>query len=234
MRERFIAYKVFATGVFLLAAFIISPSARAQTAAPQFLITWRALKSYVPAAYPDKAVPSYGSPVVASVELLSQGKVLNIKSQTIYWYLNENFIGGGIGLQTVSFLPFDVPPNTLDLRVELPHYNGVLLTRQVQVQTLRPVAVVEAPFPNGQTSVNPTTVTALPYFFNTTAASNLSFSWSVNGQSGANAENPQTAQITLPAGTQSGAELDVMLTINNPSDSTAATAYSTLTYVKQL
>lgn len=227
--------KAFAIGLIVLTAFIIFPHAEAQTATPQVLITWKALQSYVPSFYPDKAMPSYGSPVMASVELLSQGKMLNIKSQTIYWYLNENLIDGGIGVQTITFLPYDVPPNSLTLRVELPQYNGgTFLTAQTLVQTLQPVAVIDAPFPARQTGSNPITVSALPYFFNTAAAANLSYAWSVNGQAGQNTENPQTAQITLPTGTQSGTTLDLTLTIKNPSDSSVATAYSTLTYAQQL
>ena len=97
-----------------------------------------------------------------------------------------------------------------------------------------PEAVVYAPYPNGQFSENPLTVEALPYFFNIADPANLSYSWSVNGQSGTSAENPETANITIPQGALSGTGVDASLSITNPNDSTVATASANLTYESQL
>ena len=97
-----------------------------------------------------------------------------------------------------------------------------------------PEAVIDAPYPNGQFSQNPVSVTALPYFFNISNPSNLSYTWSVNGQTGSNTENPEEAQITLPQGTQSGTGLSVSLSIKNSNDSTIGTASANLTYENQL
>lgn len=216
----------------IVATAVMAPvgTARAQTSAPQFLITWKIARSYVPSSYLDKAMPTYGSVITASVALLAQGKLVNLNSQTIYWYQNGVLIGGGTGVQTVSFLPLDEPPTINTLEVDIPNYNGSYLIHTVPIQTTQPVAVIEAPYPGGQTSANPVTVTALPYFFNTASPANLSYAWTVNGQAGANAENPQTAEITLPAGTPAGTALSVTLAVNNPQDSTAASANVSLTY----
>lgn len=213
--------------------FLIS-SAHAQTTAPQFLVTWKTSGSYVPAAYPGKALPTYGSQITATVELVSGGKILNIKNQTIYWFLNGTPIGGGAGVQRVTFPPFDVPPNALTLRVELPSYKGQLLLHDVLVQTIKPRVVIYAPYPGGTTGANPITVQAIPYFFNTSSPSNLSFAWSVNGQGGAAAENPDEAQIALPPDTPSGTSLAVSLTVKNPADSSEAAASTNIIYQKQL
>ncbi len=215
------------------AAFVIMPPkniAHAQSASPQFIITWKVARSYVPSSYPDKVMPTYGSVITASVVLLSQGKPVNLNGQTIYWYLNNILIGGGPGVQAVSFLPLDEPPTINTLEVDIPNYNGQYLIHTVPIQTTQPVAVVNAPYAGGEASANPITVTALPYFFNTASPANLSYSWSVNGQAGTSAENPQTAEITLPAGTPSGTALNVTLTVKNPQDSTAATAFANLTF----
>lgn len=221
-----------AATIFMIVAIVATPAitARAQTSAPQFLITWKIARSFVPPSYPDKAMPTYGSVITASVALLAQGKLVNLNSQTIYWYQNSVLIGGGVGVQTVSFLPLDEPPTVNTLEVDIPNYNGSYLIHTVPIQTTQPVAVIEAPYPGGQASANPVTVTALPYFFNTASPANLSYAWTVNGQAGANAENPQTAEITLPAGTPAGTALSVTLAVNNPQDSTAASANANLIY----
>jgi hypothetical protein len=221
------------TLIALAAFFVLHSSAQAQ-AGPQFLITWHASGSYVPPSYSDKAFPTYGSKITASLALFSGNSFVDLRGQTIYWYLNENLIGGGVGVQTVSFPPLGTPPAILTLRVELPSYNGQLLTRQVQIPVVRPVAVIYAPYPQGRVSTNPVSVTALPYFFNTTSSDNLSFSWTVNGQPGANGENPQAAIITLPNGTSAGTVLGISLSVKNPQDSTAASANINLTYAPQL
>ncbi len=207
---------------------------RAQTTAPQFLVTWKTSGSYVPAAYPDKALPTYGSTITASLELLLGGKPVDLRYQTIYWYLNDVLIGGGLGVQTVSFPPFNSPPSSLTLNVTLPSYQGAYLSHDITIPFVSPVAVINAPYPNGQAAANPVSVSALPYFFNTASASSLSYAWSVNGQAGASAENPQTANINLPASTAAGTVLSVGLTITNPGDSTSGAGSLNLTYAPHL
>jgi hypothetical protein len=222
--------------VFLPGIFALSKPAFAQTASsPKFLITWQTTGSYIPSFYVGKALPTYGSKITASLELLSpQGKTINLSGQTIYWYLNDNLIGGGTGTQQVTFSPTGQAPNSLNLRVTLPSYNGVYLIHAITIPMVLPEATIDAPYPAGQFSQNPLDLQAIPFFFNIADPSNLSYAWSVNGQSGSNTENPETAQVTLPTGTQSGTAITVSLSIKNPNDSTIATAGATLTYQNQL
>ncbi len=227
---------VLASGVFIS----IAPTARAQTAAatassPWFLITWKTTGSYIPSFYQGKALPTYGSNITASLELISpQGKVLDLSQQTIYWYVNDNLVGGGVGVQHVTFPPIGDAPNTINLRVTIPNYNGAYLVHAITIPMVLPEAVIYAPYPNGQFSQNPVSVQAIPYFFNVSDLTKLSYTWSVNGQNGSNAENPEAAQITLPQGTQSGTSVSVSLSLENPNDSTIATASANLTYESQL
>lgn len=221
--------------VFISSSLFLIKTTPSQAATnPTFLITWKASNSYIPSFYQGKALPSYGSKVTASLELVSNGKVIDVSGQTIYWYLNGTLIGGGVGIQQVTFTPFGEPPSSLILSVDLPQYNGHDLAHEISLPFSDPVAVVYAPYPRGAFSTNPVAVNALPFFFNTLSATNLSFAWAVNGQSGTNTENPQQAQVTLPQGTQSGTALDISLTIRNPVGSTIATADQNLTYQSQL
>ncbi len=231
--------KIAALGLVTIAfaVFFSFNGASAQTAAsaPQFLITWQTTGSYIPSFYQGKALPTYGSKITASLVLVSaNGQVLNLSGQTIYWYLDDNLVGGGTGVQQVTFSPLGEAPSSLNLRVTLPNYSGGYLVHAINIPMVLPEAVILAPYPNGQFSENPLTIKALPYFFNVQDASDLSYTWSVNSQSGSNTENPEEAQVTLPQGTQSGTALAVSLSIENPNDSTIGTASENLTYESQL
>lgn len=232
--------KTAVAGVFIVVfgiLFLISLApAHAQTASsPTFLISWKTTGSYIPSFYQGKELPTYGSNITASLTLLSpQGKIIAIGGQTIYWYLNDNLIGGGTGVQQVTFSPVGQAPNSLNLRVTLPSYNGAYLVHAITIPMVLPKAVIDAPYPNGQFSQNPLTIQALPYFFNVSDPSNLSYTWSVNNQTGSNTENPEQAMVTLPSGTQSGTTISTSLSIENPNDSTVATAGESLTYENQL
>jgi len=122
--------------------FLSLTTIHAQTSAsPTFLITWKTTGSYVPAFYQGKALPTYGSNITASLELISpQGKVLDLSGQTIYWYANDNLVGGGVGVKQVTFPPLGSAPNSLNLRVTLPNYDGAYLVHAVNIPMVLPVA----------------------------------------------------------------------------------------------
>lgn len=227
---------VFACVLGAFALFVPAAPARAQTtASPTFLITWKTTGSYIPSFYTGKALPTYGSQITASLVLISsQGKMLNLSGQTIYWYVNDNLVGGGTGVQQVTFPPVGDAPNTMNLRVTIPNYNGSYLIHAINIPMVMPEAVIYAPYPGGQFTQNPLTLQALPYFFNVSDPSGLSYAWSVNGQAGSNTESPETAEVTLPQGVPSGTGVDVSLTLQNSRDSTVATANANLTYESQL
>ena len=181
----FIAIALVSGGTLLSAA----PTAHAQTASsPTFLITWKTTGSYIPSFYTGKALPTYGSKITASLELVSsQGNVLDLSGKTIYWYVNDTLVGGGAGVQQVTFPPIGDAPNTENLRVTIPNYNGSYLIHAINIPMVMPEAVIYAPYPNGQFTQNPVAIQAIPYFFNIADPSGLSYAWSVNDQSGQNA-----------------------------------------------
>ena len=166
MQSRTIIKKITFFVFFAIASFGLAflQLAHAQTASsPTFLVTWKTTGSYIPSFYQGKALPTYGSNITASFELISaQGKVLDMSGQTIYWYLNDTLIGGGTGVQQVTFPPLGDAPNTMDLRITVPNYNGASLIHAINVPMVLPEAVIYAPYPNGQFFQNPLTVQALP------------------------------------------------------------------------
>lgn len=210
-------------------------TARAQTAnAPQFLLTWQATGSYVPPGYQGKALPNLISTINASMELIQNGKPVDLSDQTIYWYQNDILIGGGTGTRHISFTSFGGAPNFITLKVELPSYNGGLLLHEIQIPIVQPKAVIGAQHPSGQFSGNPLTLQATPYFFNVTDPSSLSYIWSVDGVTATAAENPNVLQVNLGANTAPGTVFAVNLTITNSTDETTANDATNLTYVPSL
>ena len=230
---RIAIFIVFVVLCFPVLLFIFPKPARAQQTQPQFLLSWRAVNSYVPAFYKGKILPGSQSQITASFELVSDGGIVGVKSQPIYWYLDDTLIGGGAGVQQITFSPFGTAPEMETLRVELPNYSGGYLLHQITIPIINPAVVIDAPYPGGQFSETNVTTTALAYFFNA-PATNLSFAWSVNGQSGSSAENPDIAQINLPTETPSGSTLAISLQARNSQNGQNANASENLIYQKQL
>lgn len=216
-----------------LAAISFSSRTHAQSAEPQMVVTWKAYGSYIPARYTDKALPNQESQMTASLELLVNGRPVDLSYQTIYWYLNDTLISSGVGNQSVIFSPFGTAPSFLTLEAELPSYDGTTLVHDVQIPLVQPKAVIEAPHPSGQSSANPITLQGVPYFFYVSDPGELSYSWSVNDQTPAVAENPQMLQISLDSSTPSGSSLNIGLTITNSSDQTSAEDSTAIIYMKQ-
>jgi len=221
-----------AAAIFAVAIFPFETNA--QSAAPQMVVTWQAYGSYVPPEYGGKALPNQESELTASLEILLNGKLVDLSKQTIYWYLNNTLIGGGAGKQYIVFSPFGTAPAFLALKVELPSYNGNLLLHQIQIPLVNPKAVIDTPHPTGRFSGNPITLQGTPYFFYTSDPGTLSYAWSVNSQTSASAENPQTLQINLDPATPSGSSLGVSLTITDPNNSMSGNDSTNVIYVKQL
>lgn len=220
------------TTLIILSLFsFMAPTVNAQsTGGPQLMVTWQALNSYVPPAYQGKTLPGVNSQIIAEVSLISQGKMVGLSNQTIYWYLNNNYIGGGTGAQTITFSPIGAAPDALALEVKLPSYNNTLLIHTVDIPVAQPKVVIVTPFPLDQFTENPLSLQAEEYFFNATSTDSLAFAWSANGQPATNQENPSKLQINLPSVFSSGSTISVSLTVQNPLDSIGAEASANLTY----
>ena len=115
----------YASAIVFFATAALVPAARAQTtpSGPQLVITWKALDSAAPAAYPGKVFPGINSQVVASLAVVSNGSLISLQPYTIYWYLDDNFIGGGAGKQDIVFA---APGNAeiASLRAEITNYSS--------------------------------------------------------------------------------------------------------------
>jgi len=232
MRNKIKIFSLILVVAAVAAAFYSNTNA--QSATPQMVVTWQAYGSYVPPQYSGKALPNQESELTASLELLLNGKPVDLSKQTIYWYLNNVLIDTGTGNQYVVFSSIGTPPAFLTLKAELPSYNGNLLMHEIEIPLVSPKAVIEAPHPSGQLSGNPITLQGTPYFFYVSDPGMLSYVWSVNNRTSSSTENPQTLNINIDPSISSGSSLDTSLTITNQSDSMSADNSTDIIYVKQL
>ncbi len=200
-----------------LAALAIAPAcASAQSANQQVIITWRTIGVSAPAAYVDKIIPSPNSKMEASLAVLDGNSFAPLGNQTIYWYLDDNFIGGGAGEQTISF---NAPSNKriISLRAEITGGSGLMNTAYIDMAD--PSVVIVAPYPNDTFATSTVSLEAVPYFFNASDLGDLVFDWSVNGNSVTTPENPELLTIDLANNAPSDYALNVSLNTtqsNNP------------------
>lgn len=196
------------------AAIVLIPAAHA--AGPQVILSWTA-DSAVPAAYPGKALPSPGSQMTASVEVFSGGSFANLQSKTVYWYLDGSYIGGGVGKQTVSFMA----PGHLEimsLRAQITNFAGSGIMDTEHIQMADPSVVIVAPYPGRSFSGSTVQVQAAPYYWKASKLNNLTFAWTVNGQTVTAQENPQDLTINLDPSTAPGYQLSTNVLIKETDD----------------
>jgi len=184
-------------------------------AEPDILITWKPLV-YTPPGFEGRILPVANARIVASVTVVDNGRVADLSGQTIYWYLNDEFIEGTANKRTVEFRAPAEPNSRMDLRVEIPTYGnsgGILKT--VEIPLLQPVVVIDAPFQKKMVSGESFQVHALPYFFNVSRLSYLKFSWSADGKSATN-DDPTRLVVHIVPGTSSGYQTQLSLSALNP------------------
>ena len=184
-------------------------------AVPEIWMTWKA-SSYVPPEFEGKAMPVDGTFVTASFEVVDGDRFVSMAGYEIYWYLNDEFIKGGMGEQQVSFRA--PTRGNHQLRVKVNNYNGVTLVKTITVPAVRPEAVIAAPYPRDRFYSSRIQVQAIPYFFNTTNPNSLNFAWTVNGQKPSSVENISFLDIDLGGAATDGYELSVKLSVSAPGN----------------
>ncbi len=216
MRTKFFAI-VIVTVVVATVTGIFWASVRAQTANPQFMITWQS-RTYAPPGFGGKILPTANSMVMVSFELIDGGVPADLSAQTVYWYTNNNFLQGGKGLQHIEFRAPDAAGGTIDLRVEVPNYKRGPQLKTVEIPIVAPKAVIDAPFPQNEFSASPIQLAGLPYFFNVRDISPLNFTWSINGAAPSGTENPDVLTVRLNQDAPVGSALNVVFTLQNKNN----------------
>lgn len=198
--------------LFLLGVLFISltPQVLAQTS-DYLIVTWRAENLY-PANFEGRAMPTPGSSVRASVEAVVGGKLVNLATADILWFLDESLLEKGIGTKTVHFTARGGTTNNHFLRAQV-RLGNKNLEESVRIPIKQPRVVVEMPISNktlpGNSELH---LSAVPYFFNAESLENLVFNWIIN-----NTRQKQTGngELTLKIGQpQSENQQKMVITAN--------------------
>ena len=187
----------------------------------EFLVSWRA-KSYVPADYQGKILPSSGSSVEIGFDLIDKNKIADLSRYNITWFLGETFLGAGVGLQKLNLTLTD--NRTQTVRITIGGYHGEAdLEHLFLLPVVEPEAVISTRSPLNFVQnqfylpLRNYLLEARPFFFNITSPIQLQFKWRVNGNlvSG-EAENPNFLALNLESqGAPQLTEITVSLGVSN-------------------
>ena len=192
-----------------------APTTNAQVSAPVMWLTWRAA-TYIPAEYNGRALPTPGSNVVVAIDVIHNGKPMDLSQETIYWYISGSYIAGGRGLaRTAITIPDIISQNQISIRVSLPEtLGGLARTITIPVALPQTVITVLPPDPAANRDLS-FDVQARPYFFTVNDPSQLNFNWTVNNQAPSSFNDPMHLHINIPQGTATGSKLNVRLKVEN-------------------
>jgi hypothetical protein len=174
------------------------PRAAAQTTHGQTLMTWQALNFY-PADFAGKAIPTDGSRVLVSVELIRNGAFVDLSKYLIRWYLDSAFVGKGIGQKEMAFTVTNQSGSFHIVRASIEFASGdsadgsvsvPVGDRRIALEGISPFVEVPA-----QTDIS---LEAFPYFFNIDSIDELNFFWTVGGQR-VKGVLGNTLSLTVPA-----------------------------------
>lgn len=190
--------------------FLITSQAYAQTA-DQLIVTWRAENLY-PADFVGKPMPTSGSPIQLSVEAVIAGKITNLASADISWFLDETLLERGVGLKTTHFTARSSATNNNFVRAQV-KLGAKNLETTVRIPVKQVRVVIEIPTTDKTLPANSEIqISAVPYFFNIESLENLAFNWVINNNRQKQIGN---GELTLKIGEpQSGEQQRMTITAN--------------------
>ena len=211
-----ISVLIFSTFYFLLSAFYL---VHAQTP-PQFMVSWQA-NSYAPSWYSGKILPTRGSLIKISFELVDNGKIADLSKKKVRWYVNDKLVQNeskGLGLKFYSFIADDYPGQETEIRITIVDYKDEILDKIVRIPIVSAEAAIDSPYPNAEINTEKNSFLVYPFFFNIRDLNNISFEWLVDNQPAESGENSQSLELNIESAAPSGFEIDIKATIRNLLD----------------
>lgn len=150
----------------------------AQTPA-RVIFTWQA-NNFYPADFRGKALATPNTPVVVAVEVLRNGKFVDLSRATFTWYVDEKLLSRAEGLKEIVFTVKKMVGDSYFVRVNIQSENDVF-EGSIRIPVSKPVVVLETPYPNQIVSAgSEAALEAIPYFFNVASFENFIFSWAID------------------------------------------------------
>jgi len=203
--------------IFFFLVLIGIPSVSLGATEPFLFLTWNA-RSYVPDSYLGKIIPGPNSPIIVSLEAIQDGKIADLRSSTIKWYVDGELFSSVVGQKSFTIrAPKRLTSGIMSIRAEVVDKWDRIKMKTVDIPLSPPLVVLKSNYLSRSFGENKISVSASPYFFGTTNLSDLIFSWKVNGQSVGSAENPQVLDIEFNRDAEPGSSISVEAFVSNPN-----------------
>lgn len=190
----------------------------AQTAAPQFLVSWQA-QSYVPAWYQGKIFPTKGTPIAISFELIDKGKIADLSKTAVRWYINDELVkneDNGLGIKLLRFNMGDYAGQETEVRIAIPDYKGNQLDSIIRIPSKAPEVIIKSTYLGQRIQAGEASFEAIPYFFNIKSLDNLSFDWLANGEkTDSYADNPWLLKLSIDSQAPAGYQINLRAVVSN-------------------
>lgn len=178
-------FKISALIVLFLISYVLCLNFAYAQVSPQFLISWKA-QNYVPNWYAGKILPIAGAQIDVSFELIDNGKPADLSNAKVRWYINDKLVkneDSGLGIKKINFIAPNYPGQTIQVRIAIVDFPGAgFIDKIIDIPIVRPEAVINAPYKNGEIKTGKSLFSVLPFFFNTNNNDNFSVQWSVSEQ----------------------------------------------------
>lgn len=202
----------------LIFTFSIWHFAGAQTK-PQFLVSWQA-QNYAPSWYQGKILPTKGTPINISFELIDNGKIADLSKTTVRWYVNDNLVlneNNGLGIKNLKINIPDYSGGQTEIRIVVLDYlkNG-MIDKLIEIPVKGPEAIINAPYADGKIKTGSSVLNLFPFFFNIKDTHSLSVDWSVNGQKpSGSAGNPYVLNLNVGSETPKDTAINISVSLKS-------------------
>ncbi|MBI5079469.1 hypothetical protein HZB06_02245 [Candidatus Wolfebacteria bacterium] len=227
LNSKFKIFTLLAIGYWLLAisanAQSAPPLASLAESGPQFLASWKA-DSYVPSWYGGKTLPSAGSNIRVSFELIDNNKIADLSRIVVRWYVDDDLISNedeGLGIKSVKIRAPIATGDDIKVRIAVVGYKDIAeLNKIVNIPVGEPEAIIDFPrYNNSAVNRSGNIFRAMPFFFNLKNSNGLSVNWLANDRNAKESgKDPWRLDLTVDDQTPSGFEISLEATIQNVSN----------------
>ncbi len=221
--EYLLNLKILSFIAVLIGFFLLNTAPINAQTAPQFLVSWKAV-NFVPSDYSEKILPSNGSRIEISFDLIDKNKIVNLSGYEISWFVNNEVVAQKNGLKSINFTASG--NNSQTVRIAISGYNDSELENSVTIPLTNPKIIIDARQPV-KYALNRTELPLKnhifemrPFFFNVNSLSELELKWRLNGNLIAtDPENPEFAALDLKSeGKPKQTELNLSASASNRSN----------------
>lgn len=209
--------KIFPTILIFSFSFLVFSLSNAQSA-PQFLTSWKA-DSYVPSWYGGKALPSAGSNIEISFNLIDGGKIVDLSKTKVRWYINDELTvneESGLGIKTLKFKAPQEVVGEIEIKIVVIGYKETEIEKFITIPIEKVEVVIDSPRYDQKISREKNFFRGIPFFFNILKISNLSVKWIANERNPENiGVDPWRLDLNIDTQAPSGFEIDLKVEVHN-------------------